>query len=174
MISPIVLTPLLLVAIWLVLFLPVISRLLRRSPVEEITSEWLENFSVSAYYPMERLLNDEDFAFLSKQPGFDLSLYRKLRRERLRIFKQYLDRAIIDFNRLHSMIRGIIPRLNTDCSDLVTQLVKIKLRFYFAVLSAELSYYLCLVGFRSLTVRSLIIQLEEMNSQFGLVAAQAS
>ncbi len=164
----------LLIAIWLVLFLPVISRLVRRYPVEEITSEWLEKFSVSAYYPMERLLNDEDFAFLSRQPGFDLSLYKKLRRERLRIFKQYLNRAIVDFNRLHSVIRGIIPHLEADCSDLVTQLVKIKLRFYFAVLCAELSYHLCLIGFKSLAVRSLIIQLEDMNSQLSLVSAQTS
>ncbi len=174
MISPIVLTSILLIAGWLLLFLPVVSKLVRRCPVEEITSEWLENFSVSAYYPMERLLNQEDFAFLSKQPGFDLSLYRKLRRERLRIFKQYLNRAIIDFSRLHALIRGIIPHLEVDCSDLVGQLVKIKLRFYFAVLRAELSYHLCLVGFKSLAVRSLILQLEDMSSQLSLVSAQAS
>jgi len=59
--------------------------------MEEITPEWLENFSTSVYHPMEGLLADEDFRFLSRQPGFDLSLYRKLRRERLRIFRQYLN-----------------------------------------------------------------------------------
>jgi len=62
--------------------------------MEEITPEWLENFSTSVYHPMEGLLADEDFRFLSRQPGFDLSLYRKLRRERLRIFRQYLNLSL--------------------------------------------------------------------------------
>lgn len=124
---------------------------------------------------MQQLLSDEDFAFLSTQPGFDLSLYKKLRRERLRIFKQYLHRAILDFNKLHTLIRAALPHAKTDCSDLVGQLFRIQVRFYCAALQAELSYRLCLLGFRFLAVRALISQLELMNKQLGLIsAAQAA
>ncbi len=171
MTAVLVLTPLLLVGLFAILFSPVIVRLLSRCPSSEITPEWLDSFSVALYYPMERLLNHEDFQFLSRQPGFDLSLYRKLRRERLRIFKQYLNRSIVDFNRLHSAVRVAVAYASVDCSDVVTRLIWLRLRFSAAVLRAELSYRLCLIGFQSLAVHSLIVQLEEMNRQLSLTSA---
>ncbi len=171
MTSALVLTPLLLLGLVLALLVPVIVKLLKRRPIQEVTPEWLESFSVASYYPMESLLNDEDFRFLSRQPGFDLSLYRKLRRDRLHIFKQYLDRSIVDFNRLHIAVRAFLPYVEEDCSDIVSRLIWLKFRFSCAVLNAELSYLLCLIGFKSLAVRSLILQLEEMSAQLGVVSA---
>jgi hypothetical protein len=154
---------------------PVMIRLFRRCSVNEVTSEWLENFSVESYYPMSGLLNDEDFKFLSRQPGFDLSLYRKLRRERLRIFKQYLNRAIGDFNRLHTAVRAIVPYVADNGADVVSRLIWLKVRFSYAVVRAEISYRICLLGGGSLAVRLLISNLEEMNQQLvRVVAAQAS
>ena len=150
---------------------PVLVKLLRQCPVHDITPEWLENLSIASYYPMEELLSDEDFAFLSRQPGFDLSLYRKLRRDRLHIFKQYLNRAIGDFNRMHTAIRTLVATSEEDCSDVAGRLVRLRITFLGAVLRAELSYRLCLLGFHSLAVRSLIGQLEEMNSQLNLLLA---
>jgi hypothetical protein len=169
--SALVLTPLLLVALLVGLLVPVVARLLKTCPVQEITSEWLENFSVSSYYPMEGLLNDEDFKFLSREPGFDLSLYKKLRRERLRIFKQYLNRSIIDFNRLHTAVRAMVPHLPDNGIDIVGRLIRLKLRFSCAVLQAQVSYWLCWLGIGSLSVRALISQLEEMSLQLTLASA---
>jgi hypothetical protein len=153
------------------MFVPVLVKLLQRCPAQDITPEWLENFSVASYYPMEELLSDEDFQFLSRQPGFDLSLYRKLRRDRLHIFKQYLNRAIGDFNRLHTAIRTLVATSQEDCSEVAVRLVRLRVTFLGAVLRAELSYRLCLLGFHSLAVRSLIGQLEEMNLQLNLLLA---
>ncbi len=171
MTSALVLTPLLVIGLTLVLFVPVITRLLKKSLPQEITPEWLENFSVASYYPMESLLGDEDFKFLSRQPGFDLSLYRKLRRDRLHIFKQYLNRAIVDFNRLHTAARAVLPYANEDCSDQVSRLIWLKIRFSYSVLKAEWSYRMCFIGFKSLAVRELLCHLEEMNTQLSLIAA---
>lgn len=171
MTSALVLTPLLLIALFLVLLIPVLTRLFRACSISEVTSEWLENFSVSSYYPMTGLLSEEDFRFLSRQPGFDLSLYRKLRRERLRIFKQYLNRSIIDFNRLHTAVRAIVPYLPANGPDIVSRLIWLKLRFCYAVVRAELSYRACLLGVGTLSVRALIADLEEMSQQLTLVSA---
>lgn len=168
--SALVLAPLLLMGLLIALVMPVAVKLLRRDGAGEITPEWLENFSVSSYYPMERLLNDEDFKFLSRQPGFDLSLYRKFRRERLRIFKQYLNRSIIDFNRLHTSVRAALAYSDLDCSDMLTRLIWIRVRFFGSVVRAECNYRLCLIGFQSLAVHSLIAHLEEMSSQLGLLS----
>lgn len=171
MTSALVLAPLLVLTLLFIVFVPVLVQLLRRCPVQEVTADWLENFSVASYYPMEGLLSDEDFQFLSRQPGFDLSLYRKLRRERLHIFKQYLNRSIGDFNRLHTAIRTILPYAPEDCSDVAARLIWLRLRFSSAVFRAELSYRLGVLGYHSLAVRSLIRQLEEMNLQLSLVSA---
>ncbi len=174
MTSALVLTPLLLVGLIAGLFVPVLFKLSHRCSSRDVTPEWLETFSVASYYPMARLLNDEDFTFLSGQPGFDLSLYKKLRRERLKIFKQYLNRSIVDFNRLHTAVRSILPYVQEDCSEVVGRLVWLKLRFSRAVLKAELSYRLCLIGFHTLAVRSLIGELEVMSLQLALVSARTA
>ena len=166
MISVLLLAPLLLCAVTAAFAIPVLVKLYRRGRVEEITPEWLEAFSVSVYEPMNGLLADEDFKFLSRQPGFDLSLYRKFRRDRLRIFRQYLDRLVNDFNRMHLMTRVLIARSPEDCSDLISGLVRLKLRFSVTLVKAEVNYVLCLLGMRSLAVRGLLLDIEEMHAQF--------
>ena len=171
MTSALVLTPLLLVSLIIALILPVTVKLFRKNSAGEISAEWLESFSVASYHPMERLLNDEDFKFLSRQPGFDLSLYRKLRRERLKIFKQYLNRAIVDFNRLHRVVLAILAQAEQDQSEVLSGLIWIRLRFFGSVVRAEINYRLCLIGFQTLAVHSLIAHLDEMNSQLTAVAS---
>jgi hypothetical protein len=164
-------TPLLLFAAAVAFAVPVLAKLCRTCRIEEITPEWLENFSTAVYQPMEGLLADEDFTFLSRQPGFDLSLYRKLRRERLRIFRQYLARLVSDFNRLHLVTRLLIAQSAEDRSELVGKLVRLKIRFSIALIRAEASYWLCRFGLRSLAVRALIMHLEEMHAQLSAVSA---
>ncbi|HEX4749631.1 MAG TPA: hypothetical protein VH302_08830 [Bryobacteraceae bacterium] len=165
-----VIVPLLLGCITLGLFLPILRSIGRKPATEDITPEWLDSFSVSAYYPMQGLLSDEDFTFLSCQPGFDVSLYRKLRRDRLHIFRQYLLRLILDFNRLHAVARMILSHSAQDRSDVVAKIMRLKIRFSLAVLQAEASYMLCLIGFRFLAVRSLIAALEEMSLELSSLA----
>lgn len=151
--------------------LPILARLYKRCTADEITPEWLESFSPSSYYPMEGLLAEEDFRFLSRQPGFDLSLYKKLRRERLSIFRQYLTRLILDFNRLHTAARLLLSHGSEDRSDLVSHLVVLKAKFSLAVIQAEFSYLLCRIGFRSLAARGMIARLEEMNAQLSSISS---
>lgn len=154
--------------------LPVLRGLFRRCTPEDITPEWLENFSVSTYSAMEGLLDDRDFDFLSRQSGFDLSLYRKLRRERLSIFHQYLKRLVLDFNRLHFSARVLLAHMPQDQSEAFSGLMMLKLRFSALVVRTQASYLLCLIGLRTLEVRGLLQQLEEMNSQLLVLSAEQS
>jgi hypothetical protein len=171
LISLVLFAPLLVFAVAVAFVAPVLGKLFRTCRIEEITPEWLENFSTSVYHPMEGLLADEDFTFLCRQPGFDLSLYRKLRRERLRIFRQYLVRLIADFNRLHLVTRLLIAQSSEDRSDLVSKLIWLKVRFSVSLVRAEASYVLCRLGLSSLAVRALITQLEEMHAQLSSLSA---
>ncbi|HZS56299.1 MAG TPA: hypothetical protein VFA65_17980 [Bryobacteraceae bacterium] len=165
-----VVAPLLLGGTMLALFFPMLRWLCRKATIDESTPEWLENFSVATYYPMQGLLSDEDFTFLCRQPGFDESLYRKLRRERLHIFQQYLIRLIFDFNRLHAIARIMLAHGPEDKSEVVAKLMKLKLQFSIAVFQAECSYLLCRVGFRFLAVRKLIAVLENMSLEINTLS----
>jgi hypothetical protein len=169
--TALVFIPLIVSGLSLIAIAPVIFKLYRRCRIEEITPEWLENFSPSSYYPMEGLLSKEDFHFLSRQPGFDLSLHRKLRRDRLHIFRQYLSRLIRDFNRLHTAARILLAHGQDDRSELVFRLIWLKIRFTLAVVEAEVSYLFCCVGFRTLAVRGAILHLEEMSAHLGSISA---
>jgi hypothetical protein len=165
-----VLVLVLLVGTYVALICPTLRRLCRKCNVEDLSPEWLERFSPQSYYPMERLLNSEDFSFLSRQPGFDLALYRKFRKERLQIFRQYLNRMILDFNRLHLAARLLLAQSAEDRSDLVFKLIMVKVRFSIAVLEAEIRYALCCLGVRTLTARVLILRLEELSNQLAFIA----
>jgi hypothetical protein len=158
------------VSLSLVLALPVLVKLLKSSSFEEITPEWLANFSVSSYYPMQSLLADEDFRFLSRQPGFDPSLYRKLRRERMMIFQQYLSRLIRDFNRLHTTARVLVGNGTEDRSDLLSRLIGLKVRFMLAVLYTQFSYFGCYLGLKTIRVQSAISYLERMAREVSTVS----
>jgi hypothetical protein len=164
-------TPVVLFLLTSVFLVPVLVRLLRRSNMEEVTPEWLENFTTAAYYPMEGLLADEDFRFLSRQPGFDFSLYRKLRADRLRIFRQYLNRLIGDFNRLHAVARFLVAQGSEDRSEVASQLILLRLRFSVSVLRVEASYLLCRFGWRPLAIGNLIARLEDMSGQLNSISA---
>ncbi|MBV9081882.1 MAG: hypothetical protein JOZ62_04340 [Acidobacteriaceae bacterium] len=161
----------LLFGICLVVVVPTVRKLCRRCHVEELSPEWLENFSVTSYHMMEHLLSDEDFNFLSRQPGFDLSLYRKLRRDRLYIFRQYLNRMISDFNRLHLAARLLAAQAPEDQSSLMAKLIWLKVRFSSSVVRAEFRYLLCHAGMRSLSVRVLILRLEELSAELATLSA---
>lgn len=125
-----------------------------------------EEFTPAAYYPMKSLLSDEDFRFLAGQPGFDRSLYSKLKRERLVIFRQYLRRMIQDFNRLYLATKILISQHPEDHSDLAIRLMRLRVKFTLSVINAEFSYVLCRFGYRSIAVTAMIARLEELGGEF--------
>jgi hypothetical protein len=145
--------------------------LLRSPSSDEITAEWLANFSTHSYQPMATLLSEEDFEFLSRQPGFDLTLHKKLRRERLEIFRMYLHRMIRDFSRLHLAARLIVAHSSHDQSALLARLFWLKIRFSGTVVRAEIAYRLCRLGIGTLPARALIARLEDMSAQISAAAA---
>lgn len=143
--------------------LSVMRRIFFRPEVKEITSEWLEQFSPDRYRSMASLLANDDFAFLSRQPGFDLSLYRKLRRERLAIFRQYLDRLVMDFERLHLMARLLAAESPEESSDLVAMLFRLQWQFKAALMKTEFEYLLCRFGLATVHVQRLITPLYSLS-----------
>jgi hypothetical protein len=148
---------------------PVLRRLFKRTTIEDVTPEWVESFSVERYRPMLNLLADEDFAFLSSQPGFDPSIYKKLRRERLAIFDQYLSRLILDFKRLHTTARYLVAHSDTDQTAATTALLRLQWSFALSVLQVQARFQLVKVGVGTVQAQLLIAKLQQMNDQLRLV-----
>ena len=151
----------------------ILLKLNRNTSAQQMSLDWLSRFSVADYDPMQVLLAEDDFAFLSRQPGFDLSLYKKLRRERLRIFRQYLNRLITDYNRLHAAARQLMGETQQDESEAVARLIFLKFKFGLAVFHAEANYLLCCFGFRTLGARTLVLRLEQLSQEVIALAQPA-
>jgi hypothetical protein len=156
----------------IVLFLlPVLKRLVRVCHLTDITPEWLENFTPVTYRPMADLLAEEDFNFLLRQPGFETSISRKLRRDRIQIFRLYLNRLIADFNRLHVYARFRLSQSSEDNSALLLRLIWLRVRFSLAVMRLEFSLVLAYFGFQPRLVEKAIACLEEMNTRLCSIPA---
>src|SRR5688500_7728052 len=85
--------------------------------------DWLDKFSVARYRPMERLLSDDDYEFLSAQPGYDPSIARRLKSERRQIFRIYLRHLSEDFSRLHHAARLMLIYSPEDRPELARTLM---------------------------------------------------
>lgn len=134
---------LLMVSIILSLFLAafglLIARLFARVEDSENPAEWLENFSIDVYRPMERLFNERDYGYLANQPGYQPSIARELRAERKRIFRAYLRQLIKDFHRLVDIANLMMVHADDDRVDLARNIFRLRITFYSAVLRTELS-----------------------------------
>jgi hypothetical protein len=165
--SALLLTPVLLFLPLLAFTIPVLLRLIRPCQLAELPSDWLENFQTSTYYPMRSLLADDDFKFLSRQPGYDVALHRKFRQDRLKIFRQYLNRLILDFNRLHRFAVVVVFQTEGDHTPLFLRLIQLRISFSLAVFQVEFCYLLCRFRIRSMSVGSLLASLDEMATQLA-------
>ena len=74
-------------------------KLLSSIRIRNVDPEWLKNFSVSSYRPMERLLDEGDIRFLTEHPGYEPGMENRLRADRRRIFRLYLKNLGRDFAR---------------------------------------------------------------------------
>ena len=162
--APLVIAPIIVFAGVVAFLSPVFLRLLRQCHLTDITPDWLESFSPAIYQPMEVLLADEDFNFLVRQPGFHASIGKKLRQDRVRIFRQYLNRLISDFNRLQLYGRFLVSQSNVDQSSFMWRLVWLRARFSVTVIRLEFSLTLAYFGFQPRLASRVVAHLGEMTT----------
>lgn len=125
--------------------------------------------SPEKYRPMERLLREEDFEFLAKQPGYSPKLGRRLRTERRRIFRGYLRNLSRDFSKATLACQMLIVHSAEDRGDLAAGLVRQKLMFGVGMLAVEVRLVLHAAGFGPVDVRGLVESLETMQTQIRVL-----
>ena len=114
------------------------ARVSARAQTDE-SADWFRDFSLEAYRPMERLMDENDYRFLEKQPGYRPSIAGDLRSERKRIFRIYLHDLVGDFNRMLRVAKLMVVYSSQDRPDFARAIANARNQFYWNVLKTELT-----------------------------------
>ncbi len=161
-------------ALLLLAVVALIWKVLSSTQVRGVDPAWLKEFSVSAYRPMERLLNEEDIAFLKSQPGFRPGMDRQLRASRCRAFRLYLRNLARDFNRLHYALRLMVVQAPQGAPDIGGVLLRQKITFFSAWLMARARLELYALGVGKVEVGGLLAILEDARMTVSSVLRPAA
>ncbi len=126
--------------------------------------EWRDalSFSIDKYRPMERLLSRDDADFLRAQAGFNPSMLKTLRRERLKIFRAYLQSMRRDFALLYLAARQSVLLSDLQQSPMLQDVIQQRLVFYWAMSRVEFRLALYSFGIGSVDVRPLLELVDAM------------
>lgn len=117
------------------------------------------------YRPMVRLLADEDALFVSSNKA----MVRKLRTERRRIFRSYLDCLTKDYGRLLNGVRLSMVRSGVDRPDLAQALAKNQISFTIALCRIEFRLLLHQVGIGKVDVTGLVDAMDALCTQVSFL-----
>ena len=109
-----------------------------RFDARQCTPEWLDEFSLESYAPMERLLGEDDAAFLASQPGYKPAIAKRLMAERRKIFVAYLGHLERDFNLLVGIGKLMVVYSTQDRQEFALRLWRQQVRFYAGVCALRL------------------------------------
>jgi hypothetical protein len=121
------------------------------------------------YRPMERLLLEEDFRFLSSQPGFSARLGRRFRTERRRVFRAYLRSLSMDFGRVSKACQMLVIHAAEDRGDLAKGIIRQRLLFALGIFAVEGRLLLHAAGVGTVDVHGLVVSLETMQAQIQVL-----
>ena len=116
---------------------------------------------------MQRLLGNDDLAFISAQPAFGKSCVARFRKQRARLFVEYLRGIAGDFDRMHRTAKLLLMHGAEDRSNLVNQLALQRIIFSAALLRVHWKVFLYRQGWTlpEANIASMIDAVESMRSQ---------
>ena len=141
-----------------------------RRGAEAPTTQWLDEFSLESYAPMERLLGQADITFLASQPGYRPEIGKRLMRERRRIFKSYLTNLAQDFNQLIALGKLMLVYSHEDRPEFARNLLRQQARFYCTFCALRLQLALHPLGWGSVDARGLVESVEAIRFQIEQLA----
>jgi hypothetical protein len=134
-----------------------------------VSVDWINDLSVDRYRPMERLLSDEDYSFLARQPGVTRGMLLCLRSERRKIFRAYLACLRDDFGLVAAALRLIMTYSAQDRPDLARFLYTQQLLFALGMLAVEWRLVLHVCHLASVDVRALVQAMESVRLELRQV-----
>jgi hypothetical protein len=153
-------------------FVWLFTRLASRRGAEPLTTQWLSEFSIESYAPMERLLDQSDVAFLATQQGYRPEIGRRLMAERRKVFAAYLRELVQDFNRLMAIGKFMVVHSTEDRPEFARTLFRQQARFYLSVCIVRCQLALYPLGWRLVDARGLVQAVDTMRRQVHELALQ--
>ncbi len=148
----------------------VFRELISRTSPADYNPAWLEDFSITKYRPMLRLLSEDDYEFLASQAGYKGEIAARLRVERRKVFRSYLRNLVRDFHRLHQTAKLMTLCSTQDRPDLATALLKQRITFSMAVSAVRVRLVLHTVGIGTVEVRNLIASVDYLRTEITTMA----
>jgi hypothetical protein len=121
------------------------------------------------YKPMLRLLSSDDEQLLASNP----QLLRTFRKERMKIFRNYLRSLTRDYGTLLAGIRNAMVLASGDRPDLATALAKNQALFAMAVCRIEYRLALYSIGLGAVDVSGLVEAIDRLRAQVGVMTPTA-
>ena len=140
-----------------------------------LPADWESIFSPARYKPMERLLDSRDYDFLGSQPGCNRRMMRRMRANRVGIFRGYARGLGRDFARVSNALKMLMVQAPVDRSSLAGLLLKQRLMFSVNMVSLEARLYLHSLGWSApdVDVRDLLESLDALRSQLQALTTVA-
>jgi len=161
----------------LVLFGVLFYKLASRFDPQACNPDWLENFSLEKYAPMERLLDRSDFEYLSSQPGYRAEVGDRLLAERRKVFAGYLRLLTRDFNQLLRIAKLMLVYSAEERPELAKTLWRQQITFYLAVTAVRCKVAIMPLGWTTVDVPRLVNAVGGLRDQIcsmGLLHAGAA
>lgn len=146
-------------------FIRIFSKLAAPRRNYTLAGDWMRRLSADKYRPMQRLLDESDFAFLASHPAATRAMERRLRAARRRAFRGYLRSLERDFGRVCGAIQVLMVHSAVDRPDLAAILVKQRALFSYGSLSLQVRLTLDAVGYRGVSVQPLLASLEALSGE---------
>ncbi len=156
-----------------VLAVALVRRLGSSDSTLPVTAEWIEELSTDRYRPMVRLLDSADIKFLRSQPGFTSKMEARVRAQRCRIFRGYLNCLDSDFKRVCLALKLVLAHSAQDRPDLAAALVQQQLTFASGLLGAHFRLFLYRWGMCSVDVSSLVKIFDKMRLELQTLVPAA-
>ena len=142
---------------------------LRPASTLPATTGWFDEVSTERYLPMVHLLSEDDLSFLRQQPGFTPRMEKRLRRDRCRAFRAYLQSMQVDFSRICTALKLIILQSRQDRPDLASALVRSQAKFAWAMTIANLNVSLYRLGISGPDMTGLLSVFEGMRVELRIL-----
>ena len=134
----------------------VVRRLASPAACLPVTAGWIDELSTERYRPMMRLLDGDDLAFLSSQPGFTSKMAGQVRTQRCQIFRGYLRCLTADFQRVCMALKIMMLQSRYDRPDLASVLLRQQVRFGVGMAAVQFRLLFYRWGFCRVDVMDLV------------------
>jgi hypothetical protein len=139
-----------------------------------VTAEWVEELSVERYQPMLRLLDDRDVRALERITGVGPEKVAQFRRERARLFREYLKRLNGDFASVCLALKVIMLQAEVDRPDLAGTLLRAQFRFAAGMVSVQVHLALYELGIGNVQVQGLLTLFDSMRLQLRTLTPESA